>query len=328
MNGCKPRHTILSTSHIDSASADTPSDDDVLTYEDATSLWRPKALPAAGVTSHGELDDLDVDDHLIYALLAGRAGGQTLMGGTASGEHLQLESTAHATKGEVQIVDGSPFVSRNIYRNMIGQGAGNADYMLRIQNSAGFESVSSSKRGIYIDPNWQPSANNLQFIGLGGLAIVLGVGRTGLNVFGLDFIAAAYGGTFVDFVGARATAYDTPSGNAVYTNMEAVRGYIYAGADATMQNMIGLRSANAGRVGAVNAIGLAIDDITAGTNRYLWRAGPTIATGRLDAGTPGAGETMLYLAEGITPTLRRVQWIDPGVNGGNFAGGEKVMILV
>lgn len=328
MNGCKPRHTILSTSHIDSASADTPSDDDVLTYEDATSLWRPKALPAAGVTSHGELDDLDVDDHLIYALLAGRAGGQTLKGGIASGEHLQLESTAHATKGQVQIVDGSPFVVRNIYGNVIGQGAGAASYMLRFKNVAGFESVGSHKAGLYIDPGWQPSANSLVFTAVGGLAIVLGVGRTGLKAYGLDFVTGAYGGTFIDFIGAKATCQDTPGGNAVYTNVEAVRAFIYAGADATMQNMIGLRSAHVGRVGAVNAIGLSIDDITAGTNRYLWRAGPTIATGRLDAGTPGAGETMLYLAEGITPTLRRVQWIDPGVNGGNFAGGEKVMVLV
>jgi hypothetical protein len=36
-----------------------------------------------------------------YALLAGRSGGQTLKGGTASGEDLTLMSTAHATKGSL-----------------------------------------------------------------------------------------------------------------------------------------------------------------------------------------------------------------------------------
>jgi hypothetical protein len=36
-----------------------------------------------------------------YALLAGRAGGQTLNGGAAASENLTLQSTAHATKGYV-----------------------------------------------------------------------------------------------------------------------------------------------------------------------------------------------------------------------------------
>ena len=36
-----------------------------------------------------------------YALLAGRAGGQTLRGGTAAGENLTLQSTSHATKGNI-----------------------------------------------------------------------------------------------------------------------------------------------------------------------------------------------------------------------------------
>ncbi|MDE1970121.1 MAG: hypothetical protein KGI50_00890 [Patescibacteria group bacterium] len=36
-----------------------------------------------------------------YAVLAGRSGGQTLQGGTASGEDLTLQSTANATKGKI-----------------------------------------------------------------------------------------------------------------------------------------------------------------------------------------------------------------------------------
>lgn len=44
-----------------------------------------------------------VDGNLkeVYALLAGRSGGQTLNGGTAASETLTLSSTAHATKGKV-----------------------------------------------------------------------------------------------------------------------------------------------------------------------------------------------------------------------------------
>jgi len=52
---------------------------------------------------HGlALDGLGDDDHTQYALLAGRSGGQTLQGSTVASEHLALESTANATKGEIQ----------------------------------------------------------------------------------------------------------------------------------------------------------------------------------------------------------------------------------
>jgi hypothetical protein len=40
-------------------------------------------------------------DPATYALLAGRAGGQVLNGGTAAGESLTLASTANATKGKI-----------------------------------------------------------------------------------------------------------------------------------------------------------------------------------------------------------------------------------
>lgn len=56
---------------------------------------------AGGVTDHGGLTGLLDDDHTQYALLAGRAGGQTLIGGTAAGDDLVLRSTSDATKGKV-----------------------------------------------------------------------------------------------------------------------------------------------------------------------------------------------------------------------------------
>lgn len=47
---------------------------------------------------HGSISGLSDDDHTQYALLAGRSGGQTLIGGTAANEDLTLEGTSHATK--------------------------------------------------------------------------------------------------------------------------------------------------------------------------------------------------------------------------------------
>jgi len=48
---------------------------------------------------HGQVVGLDDDDHAQYLLLTGRAGGQTIIGGTGSGNDLTMSTTSHATKG-------------------------------------------------------------------------------------------------------------------------------------------------------------------------------------------------------------------------------------
>ena len=59
---------------------------------------------------HGSISGLLDDDHTQYMLLAGRAGGQNLIGGTAASETLTLESTTNATKGQVLTKDNfAPF---------------------------------------------------------------------------------------------------------------------------------------------------------------------------------------------------------------------------
>jgi len=51
------------------------------------------------VTDHGNLAGLADDDHTQYALLVGRSGGTTLIGGTGSGDDLTLQTTSNASKG-------------------------------------------------------------------------------------------------------------------------------------------------------------------------------------------------------------------------------------
>lgn len=63
--------------------------------------------PSGGVTDHGALTGLTDDDHSQYLLLAGRSGGQTAIGGTAASNNLLLQSTSHATRGVVGIVDNA-----------------------------------------------------------------------------------------------------------------------------------------------------------------------------------------------------------------------------
>jgi len=54
---------------------------------------------------HGVVSGLLDDDHTQYTLLAGRASGQTIIGGSAASENLTLESTSDVTKGSIVVKD-------------------------------------------------------------------------------------------------------------------------------------------------------------------------------------------------------------------------------
>lgn len=54
-------------------------------------------------TDASTLDGLNSTE---FAILAGQSGGQTLIGGTASGEALELKSTSNATKGGIKLATG------------------------------------------------------------------------------------------------------------------------------------------------------------------------------------------------------------------------------
>lgn len=78
------------------------------TYNDATPNITADVLPAG--VDHNSLANLTTGDvHTHYVLLAGRATGQTLIGGTASGDDLTLQSTSHATKGSIYLGSSSAF---------------------------------------------------------------------------------------------------------------------------------------------------------------------------------------------------------------------------
>lgn len=61
---------------------------------------------ATARTSLG-LGSIATETETNYALLAGRSGGQTLIGGTGSDDDLALSSTSNATKGTIYFGDGS-----------------------------------------------------------------------------------------------------------------------------------------------------------------------------------------------------------------------------
>lgn len=84
----------------------------------------------------------DGDHSAVYALLGGRAGGQTLIGGTGSGEHLQLQSTSHVTKGRVQFHNTLNFIDASGNLTLVG----NISASGNISTSAGEIAVAQQKR--------------------------------------------------------------------------------------------------------------------------------------------------------------------------------------
>jgi uncharacterized delta-60 repeat protein len=60
---------------------------------------------------HGDLTGKGDDDHTQYTLLAGRSGGQTVIGGIDASDNLVLQSTSDATRGVVEIKDDTDITS-------------------------------------------------------------------------------------------------------------------------------------------------------------------------------------------------------------------------
>ena len=116
-------HNLLSASHGDTVTNTVTRGS--LVYGNTTPAWDELVIGGANTIlgsdgtdvawraqsfiDHGALTGLADDDHTQYALLAGRAGGQNLNGGTAVTDHLDLDpsSAANFTTGAVRIAPGA-----------------------------------------------------------------------------------------------------------------------------------------------------------------------------------------------------------------------------
>lgn len=124
------------------------------------SEWLASA-PDTEIT-HSSLNGLTAGDsgHTQFALLAGRVGGQKLVGGTASGENLTLESTSDATKGQILARDTiRPFPDASYSAGWAGKDLGSSSFRwndiysagefkgLRVENVGSLPITSSQKVG-------------------------------------------------------------------------------------------------------------------------------------------------------------------------------------
>jgi len=322
------------------------------------------SIAALGTKDHHLLDGLLDDDHSIYALLSGRSGGQAVIGDTASGGHLTLQSTAHATRGYIRAQDDVQLLS-----GYLRDSAGNARIQLAESgtnvaitgvttiagntgitgNTAITGTLSASIRG-----SFGPSPGSWGFARAGGsnTADTYAAGvfslPTGAKTAGTQLTIGVYGG---------ATGAGTPANMAVYglhftatygsanpctrvagvyvqtlsnaggaaTLTESAGLYIEAAAwtGSTPGISRGLYICDQGGSGVNTAYGLQINNQTAAT-AYLLEIGSAPYLRLVGGPAPAANCTHLWLAEGVTPTLRNVQWKLYSA----LVAGDRVCVLV
>lgn len=135
---------------------------DLHNHSDLSSGGRISALdlldiPAmTAISDHGLLVGLADDDHLQYLLLAGRSGGQTAIGGTASGNDLTLRSTSHATRGSV-IFGATATTAYDETLDSIGIGTASPSARLHVRGTAAAASYVIDAVTAF-EPDWDASA--------------------------------------------------------------------------------------------------------------------------------------------------------------------------
>jgi hypothetical protein len=314
-----PAHNFWSATHEDIEHTDTPVDGDVATFDATLNRWLAKA-PSGGVTDHGFLTGLSDDDHSIYALLAGRNGGQTLKGSLLASEHLTLQSTAHATRGYVRSQDDFQLLS-----GCLRDSGGSQRIKLAIASphltltgqvkitgeTAIGGGAPETNKGLIIAPSPVPQAGSWTGI-FGSPQVSIPSGNPSGSLFGLSFVIAMTGGgnsAVLDYARALNVGINTLSLTATIT--EAVLAYLagpllYFGTPSVST----WKALYAGPVVSnkiVNAYGAHIEDITNNTGfTRLLELGPTVPYLRVVGGAaPAAGLSNMYL--NIGGTLYRVR---------------------
>lgn len=110
------------------------------TYQETQDLRSVSNLPSGTyvATAHGALTGLLNDDHTQYALLAGRAGGQTLIGGDGTTDDLILRTTSGTGASGADMIfqtgtNGGTEAMRILYDGKIGIGVASPDAYLQIK---------------------------------------------------------------------------------------------------------------------------------------------------------------------------------------------------
>ncbi len=162
----------------------------VLLSDGTDPAWQPQSA-----IDHGSLGGLSDDDHAQYALLAGRAGGQTQVGGTAAGEDLTLSSTSDGSKGSVIIQDTvelSALTTNGPTFTSGGDGTMNSEALLALIRGGTNKSLTAVNGGVcYMD------ADSIEVSAAGTLGQILHSAGAGTPTWAELDLASEVGATIL-----------------------------------------------------------------------------------------------------------------------------------
>ena len=290
-----------------------------------------RSTGGGGVTDHGALTDRDQEDHSKYGPLSQAnawAALQTFNAGLRLAASQVLEDSGGT--GRILLATSSPNLT------LTGYVKTSAGLAIEGKTPSADASIVSAKNalgtGALIDRGGLSSSpGNIDFIGLSGKAATQSGGTHTARVIGLEF--SAFSNRNLVSPASEITGISVLAGAVFATNVRATlqRG-IHLRAVSTFSGTMGVdcrgvevEDPSAGQSGVTNAYGIKLDPIAGGTNRYGIHigaiAGGTIAR-LLELGTgpelrllgrgewtPATEETPLYVAEGVTPTLRQMKTV-------------------
>jgi hypothetical protein len=112
--------------------ADELLDDQIKTVADDLAQEVLDRQAAIAAVDHGSILGLSDDDHVQYALLAGRSGGQSLVGGNAANNNLNLSSTSNGAKGKINLGANAAFDEAT---TRLGVGSNSPESILHLQEN-------------------------------------------------------------------------------------------------------------------------------------------------------------------------------------------------
>lgn len=290
-----------------------------------------------GVKDHSKLANLLADSHTQYALLLGRAGGQNLAGDNAANGSITIRgtsNTAHATSlinlldhiqlaagknikdsggtDRISLSTGSPnlTLTGDAYVNGLGAIGGSAisvltNTMLTVGNTGTPDGVIALQA--LIGSQATPGAGNV--ISVGGYCLAKNVSTT--LAIALDYLVGQNGLTGIDARGIRLQHYSQGVGK----NIANAYGVYFRNpllVSGTVSSIIGYYSED-----LTNAI--------TGVSRFLqFGTDPIFMVKTKKEWAPTANQTGVWMAEGVTPTSRQVQWKLFSA----LVAGDRVMVLV
>ena len=161
---------------------------DSMFYDAVNGVWLA-SVPDSEIT-HNTISGLTTGDagHTQFAMLAGRSGGQTIIGGTGVSENLILQSTSDATRGLVQFSDNLvPTTSATFSGSWQGLDLGGASNLIRDVHSRGeffglrLENILSTSLPAFSGQTpgrlYYATDNNKAYIDTGAAVKVFGVAK-------------------------------------------------------------------------------------------------------------------------------------------------------